>query len=190
MIAAMEECGVSSEKILKYVDAYIDKHTGTYITQGKTLSYYNIDDITAKLLGTMILNEEVYATFYFDREAYPANQLLLFWERNLMNFKQKVQNKGDWDLKQLDEWQQSSLYMFNGEIVDKDAPGNIMYGYMGKAYGIPDIVLYAAAGYAQISAGTSKLSFWNSFFDDPMDQDNIRRGIEIYETVHGKKGEK
>ena len=80
--------------------------------------------------------------------------------------------------------------MFNGEIVDKDAPGNIMYGYMGKAYGIPDIVLYAAAGYAQISAGTSKLSFWNSFFDDPMDQDNIRRGIEIYETVHGKKGEK
>lgn len=91
-------------------------------------------------------------------------------------------------MKQQDEWSQSSLYIFNGEIVDKDAPGNIMYGYMGKAYGIPDMVLYGAAGYAQVSAGTSSFSFADSFFDDPMDQENIRRGIELYEQAHIREG--
>ena len=41
-----------------------------------------------------------------------------------------------------------------------------MYGYMGKAYGIPDDVLYLAAGYAQLSAGTSRIDFIVSNFDD------------------------
>lgn len=71
--------------------------------------------------------------------------------------------------------------------MDKDAPGNIMYGYMGKAYGIPDNVLYLAAGYAQVSAGTSKAEFMYSNFDDPMDQINIRRGIEFYNETHKNK---
>lgn len=51
------------------------------------------------------------------------------------------------------------MYVLNGELVDKDAPGNIMYGYMGKAYNIPEYILYLAASYAQISAGTTNPQF-------------------------------
>ena len=59
-----------------------------------------------------------------------------------------------------------------------------MYGYLGKAYGFPDKILYIAAGYAQISDGTAVLDFYRTYFDDPIDQENIRIGIELYKKIH------
>ena len=101
------------------------------------------------------------------------------WISRLGEFKNKVQNKGPWDLKQKSEWNTASMYFFNGKLVDKDAPGNIMYGYMGKVYDIPDNILYLAASYAQLSAGTTTLQFIASTYgDDPIDQNNIKRGIK------------
>ena len=62
----------------------------------------------------------------------------------VIQFKENVGNNGIWDLKQKEEWNMSSLYYFDGVLVDKDAPGNIMYGYLGKAYGIPDEIINMA----------------------------------------------
>ena len=111
-----------------------------------------------------MIAEEYELSFGFDEDTgrliYPSDYA--YWFILLPEFKENVQNGGIWDLKQYEEWQQSSLYYFNGELVDKDAPGNIMYGYMGKIYGIPDGVLYLAAGYAQIKAGTSSLLMYCS----------------------------
>lgn len=60
-----------------------------------------------------------------------------------------------------------------------------MYGYMRTVYGIPDIVLYLGASYAQLAAGTTKLEWipvtWG---DAPIDQFNIKRGIDYYYEIH------
>lgn len=67
-----------------------------------------------------------------------------------------------------------------------DAPGNIMYGYLGKIFGFSDLTLLAAAGFAQINAGTSNATWRNlqNFGDDPRDQSRIKKGIEIYKSRH------
>lgn len=80
----------------------------------------------------MIRNEYEYHDYYS----------MFTWPYRLEEFRHNMENKGPWDLKQLPEWNNSSLYIFNGELVDRDAPGNIMYGYMGRTYGIPDTILY------------------------------------------------
>ena len=122
----------------------------------------------------------MYTTYYSGSELQSLANIPFAWITKLSEFKNNVQNKGIWDLKQKDDWQQSSLYYFDGELVDSDAPGNIMYGYMGKAYGIPDSILYYAAGYAQYKAGTSRQEwFYIGTGDDPIDSLNIEIGNYI-----------
>lgn len=96
-----------------------------------------------------------------------------------------VKNNAKLDLKNQPDWQDKQ-FIYNDEIIDNDVPGNIMYGYMGKVFGFADILLYAAAGYAQKKAGTSK-DEWNNFKnfgDDPRDTERIKQGIEIYNGRH------
>ncbi len=101
------------------------------------------------------------------------------WMENLLEFKRLVQNSGDLDLKNQPEWQHSA-FIYDGELLDQDALGNINYGFFGAYCNIPDSVLLACAGYAQIMAGTKELSFWSTFFDDPRDTYRILQGIELY----------
>ena len=135
LISQMTFSGESSERILDFVDRYIDSRDGnTVIKQGKLLDYYtNFQDITKPLTALMIRNEYMYTTYYSGSELQSLANIPFAWITKLSEFKNNVQNKGIWDLKQKDDWQQSSLYYFDGELVDSDAPGNIMYGYMGKA---------------------------------------------------------
>ena len=76
------------------------------------------------------------------------------WVNNLLPFRRLVGNAADMDLKNQPEWQHSAC-IYNGEAVDQDAMGNINYGFFGRHCNIPEAVLMAGAGYAQISAGTS-----------------------------------
>ena len=113
----------------------------------------------------------------------------------MFEFKDNVQSGGPWDLKRLGDWDNSSLYIFDGKLIDRDAPGNIMYGYMGYTYGFPDWVLYYAASLAQYMDGTVQAK-WLVMFphstlgDDPLDQLNIKLGIDYYKKIHKKLGEK
>ena len=94
-------------------------------------------------------------------------------------FYNKVRNKGEWDLKQLPEYQDT--FKFNGLIIQAQDIGNINFGYTGKALGLPDSVLLAGAGVAQIKAGTSNLSYIiASNGDDLRDQMYIMYGIALY----------
>lgn len=116
--------------------------------EGKTIDYYtNIEDVTEKLTNYMIQYG------YEDASILPQK----YWIYRLGEFKNNVGNRKAWDLKQYPEWQKFSIYIFNGQYVDSDALGNILYGYIGKAYGIPQWILLIAAGLAQIKAGTSTL---------------------------------
>lgn len=106
-----------------------------------------------------------------------------FWLENFREFISLVGNSAMMDLKNQPEWQHSAC-IYAGEIVDQDSLGNINYGFFGTHCNIPESVLMAGAGYAQIRAGTSELEFWMTFFDDPRDSYRVMQGIDIYEQWH------
>lgn len=57
--------------------------------------------------------------------------------------------------------------------------GNFHYGYVGSTVFGPTM-LKSAAGLVQINSGTSHLSYWDSYFDDPRDINDIEWGISKY----------
>lgn len=188
MIVALNEAekiGYKNNIILDFVDSYRNaKCSASVIEKGKTISYYTkMENITDRLNKTILRAEYMHPTVFFSIYHVEKGSLAA-----MLDFKSAVQAKGDLDLKLKPEWQNSSLYIYNGEIVDRDAPGNICYGYIGKAYGIDDLTLLAAAGYAQIQAGTTMDKYEDTlllyFGDDPIDQDNIKRGLDLYNAWH------
>ncbi|MNY23198.1 hypothetical protein D3C86_1568520 [compost metagenome] len=54
----------------------------------------------------------------------------------LENFYYLVKNKAPLDLKNQPYWREYRHFIYNGEVVDNDVPGNIVYGYMGKVLGL------------------------------------------------------
>ena len=61
------------------------------------------------------------------------------------------------------------------------------YGYIGRAIGIPKVILYAGAGYNQYSKFKEKTvenCFTISFCDDPRDTIFIRMGAIKYDKEH------
>lgn len=101
------------------------------------------------------------------------------WMENLWEFKNLVQNDSIFDLKNQPEWKHSA-FIYEGELVDQDALGNINYGFFGAYCNIPDSMLLIGAGYAQISAGTTDISYWATLFDDPRDTYRVLQGSELY----------
>ena len=76
-------------------------------------------------------------------------------------------------------------YQFNDFVIQGQDIGNINFGYTGKALGLPDSVLLAGAGFAQIKAGTSNFSFvMASNGDDLRDQIYIMYGIMLYNEYY------
>jgi hypothetical protein len=68
----------------------------------------------------------------------------------------------------------TNTYNWTGEYI-----GNFHYGYTGAVV-FPDTILLSAAGLAQIIDGTWDISWWSTYFDDPVDQIYIRTGIDYY----------
>ena len=134
--------------------------------------YFLGGDITEQLNSYMQQTEVDYADMH--------NQ---HWVNNLLPFRRLVGNAAIMDLKNQPEWQHSAC-IYDGEIVDQDAMGNINYGFFGRHCNIPESVLIAGAGYAQISAGTSAWDFWITFGDDPRDCYRVIQGIDVYEQWH------
>lgn len=141
-----------------------------HVYWGKPYSFYNFGgDVTDRLNEYMQSTSSSYADLH-DR----------YWVENLEDFYELVRNRGEMDLKNQPEWQ-NSAFIYDGEIVSQDALGNINYGYFGKHCNFPDSVLIAAGGVAQFLAGTSELENWYVFLDDPRDTYRVMQGIEIYE---------
>ena len=140
---------------------------------GGSIEGSDIPDVSDKLNKLMLENEEKY-----------KYMKLLPMEAKLPIFYSIVHNGAIYDLKNQPDWQ-SDKFIYNGELIDKDVPGNMHYGYLGKVFGFPDTLLYAAAGLAQIRAKTSNKEWLNfdNFGDDPRDTESIRKGIEYYNKV-------
>lgn len=103
-----------------------------------------------------------------------------YWAENLEEFYKLVRNRGEMDLKNQPEWQ-NSAFVYDGEVVSQDALGNINYGFFGRYCNFPEAVLIAAGGVAQFLAGNSKIENLYVFLDDPRDSYRIMQGIDIYE---------
>ena len=161
--------------ITNEIQALMDSidHSLLKVSPKRTYDFYVLGgDITEQLNNYMQQTEVDYADMH--------NQ---HWVNNLLPFRRLVGNASIMDLKNQPEWQHSAC-IYDGEIVDQDAMGNINYGFFGRHCNIPEVVLIAGAGYAQISAGTSDLDFWITFGDDPRDCYRVIQGIYIYEQCH------
>lgn len=141
----------------------------------EVINEYLCKDITSKLNILMRDYEYKYS------DVTTKNTLI----ERLNMFYNLVKNKAPLDLKNVKGWK-AKRFAYNGELLDNDAPGNIMYGYLGKVFGFSDTTLLSSAGFAQIKAGTSKDEWKNlqSFGDDPRDQAMIKKGIKIYNDKH------
>ena len=83
-----------------------------------------------------------------------------------------VRTGGKWDYK-------------NGVHPEMEHAGNFNYGATGRAAGIPAFILRGAGGIVQITTFTSSPEFWNSNFDDPIDQQYIQQGIDYFYENYG-----
>lgn len=93
---------------------------------------------------------------------------------SMVNWVNNVRPGGEWDYKQ------------GGKRPEMEHVGNFNYGATGRALGIPPSVLKGAGGVVQIAQGTSDWDFYDSYFDDPVDQKYIQQGIDWYDENYGK----
>lgn len=77
-----------------------------------------------------------------------------------------VKTGGEWDYKQFDRKYENF--------------GNFNFGATCGSQAGADLICSGGAGLYQIRSGTSDLSYWRSFFDDPRDQYWIGRGQQYY----------
>jgi hypothetical protein len=64
---------------------------------------------------------------------------------------------------------------------------NFNYGLTGRAAGFSELILRINAGIYRIRTGTSSLSFYDSYFDDPKDQKYIKKGIDYYNRKYSDR---
>ena len=127
----------------------------------------NVNELNGIYLSTLIISGNA-ALAYSAKVAY--------WTS-------KVREGGDWDYKRIYGWNKLYKIVVDGKIeyIHGEDIGNIHYGYTGRSLPLPAEVLCSAAGLAQILTGNFRISWCNSYFDDPKDQEAIRKGISWYE---------
>lgn len=97
-------------------------------------------------------------------------------------FYNNVKDGGALDIKLQESWkfEEGKVYLFNGEPLRFDDPGNINFGYVGAVL-FPEIVLCAGAGANQISKWGFRFGNPTTFYDDPRDNEMIKYGYSLYE---------
>jgi hypothetical protein len=74
-------------------------------------------------------------------------------------------------------------FIYEGQHIRSDAPGNIHYGYVGAAAEWKtSTLMYAAGTVQQFSGGNGLPAAQSAFFygDNPVDQANVLWGINMY----------
>lgn len=146
--------------------------------KSRTIDYYSIPDITDQLNDVME-NGAIDAKSYLDHTGQENGYLSSI----LGTFAKRFRSGDKYDLKQWPEYKQHSLFIYDGELVSRDALGNIFYGYVTEACELPEFMRKAGAGIQQIKDG-SRLKWANNYFDDPRDTERINQGIALYRKSH------
>ena len=128
---------------------------------------YKAIDISYRLLKTMISNAKYLFSFACWHGLFGCIGKLAI----LYKFYKLVKTNGKWDFKNQSSWKlknKKDYYTFFGYKVSVADIGNIHFGFVGSVL-FSWRTLCTGAGIYQIYSGTSKWSYWYSFFDDPRD---------------------
>ena len=102
-------------------------------------------------------------------------------QKAIVYFYHSVKDDGDLDIKKQAEWkfEDNTQYYFHGMLLRYDDPGNINFGYVGAV--LFDVnVLCFGAGLNQIKNYGFRYGNFFTFFDDPRDQEMIKKGYKFY----------
>ena len=128
-------------------------------------------DLTEKLMGFMNYNAEKLIDYRNENGYIGA----------CVYFYKNVRDYGDLDIKLQDEWsfEAKTDYYFYGTLLRYDDPGNINFGYIGAI--LFDLnILCLGAGINQISKYGFQFGDFSTCFDDPRDNEMIKRGYNLY----------
>jgi len=131
--------------------------------------YYAITDVT-KEINNIIEN--------YLNDPYWKNVRGDQYFIKLKKFMAEVKENSPVDIKNNPEWYHP-LYIYDGEIMDLDALGNILYGVLGEYLRIDEMTLYIGAGIAQTRDNWD----WSERkfrLDDPRDVKRWQQGIKLY----------
>ena len=76
-------------------------------------------------------------------------------------------------------------FYFRGKMITFEEYGNLNFGYVGKALGIPDWIIFAGGGFAAVTGGGDTSWRIDYFFDSEEDHDSVAWGIDIYNSMWG-----
>lgn len=109
--------------------------------------------------------------------------VLLFFIRSAFAF---VNHNGQMDYKRNGQRPWWALgcnkFYFRGKIITFEEYGNLNYGYVGKALGVSDWIIFAGGGFAAFTGKDAKSWRVDYFFDSEDDHDSISWGIDIYKA--------
>lgn len=147
--------------------------------------YRNIDDEMKQLFDEVYQKSKIFRYLPDYTSIYFAGEKVDPIKVKYLYFTFFVRPNGKYDLKNRDGWKDPG-FIFNGEIIRKDVPGNVLYGYFGTAMGFSEIELLSAGGIVQVATFTAHWDNSTGFFDDPHDQKYVKLGIELFKQDHGK----
>jgi RHS repeat-associated protein len=173
---------------LSQITSLLNQNNNTSYTVNQVAELNNIKDINKITVGqTLIPNNsvpDITKSLTSQMEINASN-----WKiNNPLYFRKQVKNGGDWDLKNTDQYSSKAYsdgFVFLSKHIERDAPGNIHYGYVGSAiFWSTSKMLFKQAGRAQVLAGTSLPEWSGSPFygDSPQDRYNINWGMSLYKS--------
>ncbi len=103
-------------------------------------------------------------------------------EEDYLWFYEHVKKEGEMDYKaRKPKWSLADRFNFFGKDIGLEEYGNINYGYIGKALGFADDILYAGGGFAALKDQGDTSGGLSCYFDSQKDHENIRFGITLFE---------
>ncbi len=134
----------------------------------------NCIDLTSKL--TLYMEQNALELEEYKRLHGKVRAIIYFYEN--------VTDGGALDIKLQEEWKfaEGKVYIFNGESLRYDDPGNINFGYVGAVL-FPEEILCFGAGANQVKKWGFVYGDWSTYFDDPRDNAMIRYGYKLYQEA-------
>jgi len=146
-------------------------------------SGYKAIDITARLTSLMRTSAWQFAMYLYSEVTRRGSKGLA---NAFLTFYRNAKNYGAWDLKRQKAWQpaKGDWFVFRGQTLRSDDPGNILFGYVGSVM-FPVAVLHAGAGIYHLQIGKATGTF-RTWFDDPRDYAMIEYGHSLFMRDLGK----
>ena len=140
----------------------------------------------------------IYEPSFQDYYKFHLNDYIYFYNQ--------VNHGAPWDIKRDDPWKQQfgdikmpyydsnppkdEKFLFKNELVTREDLGNILYGYLGSAMGISDIILYQGAGIAASRTNIFDGDLFDAdayYGDNYHDHEYIKKGIKMFYEDYPKE---